>query len=63
VQVFFNTKVTFWQLFLVKKALSYEKNTQKNVDEIDTRSQFHHHFLHAFFANISVPKICKAKQI
>jgi len=34
----FRTKVTFWQLFLlVKKALSYEKNRAKNVDEIDPR--------------------------
>jgi hypothetical protein len=34
----FRTKVMFWQLFVVKKALSYKK-CAKNVDEIDSWKQ------------------------
>jgi hypothetical protein len=45
----FCSKVTLWQLFLAKKALSYEKNAQKMLMELTLGGQFHHHFTLAFF--------------
>jgi hypothetical protein len=44
---------------LPKKALSTEllqKRLLKNVDEIDTCSQFHKHLISSFCADILVPK-------
>jgi len=38
-----------------------EIDTHMNIDEIDTSSQFHQHFMSSFSANIFAPKNYKAK--
>jgi len=40
---------------------SYEKSSQKNVDEIDQSSQSHQHYTSSFCANILSPKNYNAK--